>query len=657
MPDVVMSEEGAENSAPTRKGAHFAPSSSSCTPAEPLSPLEPPSAPEYNGLFRQSIDDGDASKAGQDSKGFKIGKWAFGSGGSPDHPDAAAGPKHEKKAQFLHPDHDDEDDRIVEEAHRMQAIKNRVTMVEKDPNTMPQWRVKVITLMQPGGNAEAVTAVVIMANAVVMALESEMPQAYKTWELLDQIFLVYYTLELALRFLAFRTNSLKGIANNLDWTIVLVGWLQILMAGAAAEQMSAMNALKVLRALRVLRCIRMLAYVEGLWLVVQSFFYCLKPLMWVCLFMVVIVFIFAMFTVEMIGSSKDFDGVEEREYFARTVTAFVTLFQIMTLDEWREIIQPLCDKRGWAYVFFFVYISISALALMNLITAVVVENSMKRIEADEEYRNMMFERASQLETEKIQALLEFFQVRDAGDDRKSGSSSQGTGTESMDEAVVSPDDLLMAKGAWSALENVLDALGMDEPEDVQKLFELLDADGNGELSLNEVIDGLFQLRTVAEDKYKTALIQAMPSHCGKFDLLGRFCQHLPETSTRRLQAIERRLGDIQNNLYARIEEVQTRKNQRDSVGTGSDALRSTASTSESFGPPTTTSASFNKAGQEFKSSVTLEVLNELKTFRTEVNEEVQRQALELRRQGGELKKHQEAVDQLLTAMVYHELGE
>jgi len=401
----------------------------------------------------------------------------------------------------------------------------------------------------------------------------------------------------------------------------------------------------------------MLAYVEGLWLVVQSFFYCLKPLMWVCLFMVVIVFIFAMFTVEMIGSSKDFDGVEEREYFARTVTAFVTLFQIMTLDEWREIIQPLCDKRGWAYVFFFVYISISALALMNLITAVVVENSMKRIEADEEYRNMMFERASQLETEKIQALLEFFQVRDAGDDRKSGSSSQGTGTESMDEAVVSPDDLLMAKGAWSALENVLDALGMDEPEDVQKLFELLDADGNGELSLNEVIDGLFQLRTVAEDKYKTALIQAMPSHCGKFDLLGRFCQHLPETSTRRLQAIERRLGDIQNNLYARIEEVQTRKNQRDSVGTGSDALRSTASTSESFGPPTTTSASFNKAGQEFKSSVTLEVLNELKTFRTEVNEEVQRQALELRRQGGELKKHQEAVDQLLTAMVYHELGE
>merc|ERR1719428_2684493 len=89
----------------------------------------------------------------------------------------------------------------------------------------------------------------------------------------------------------------------------------------------------------------------------------------------------------------------------------------MTLDEWREIIQPLCDKRGWAYVFFFVYISISALALMNLITAVVVENSMKRIEADEEYRNMMFERASQLETEKIQALLEFFNVRNVDNDK------------------------------------------------------------------------------------------------------------------------------------------------------------------------------------------------------------------------------------------------
>merc|ERR1719428_52439 len=91
-------------------------------------------------------------------------------------------------------------------------------------------------------------------------------------------------------------------------------------------------------------------------------------------------------------------------------------------------------------------------------------------------------------------------------------------------------------------------LDLDGAADVQHLFELLDADGNGELSLSEVLDGVLQLRTVSEDKYKSALIKALPSKDAKFEILERFCDQMPEACTRQIQCVESRVASIEEAL-------------------------------------------------------------------------------------------------------------
>jgi hypothetical protein len=81
--------------------------------------------------------------------------------------------------------------------------------------------------------------------------------------------------------------------------------------------------------------------------------------------------------------------------------------------------------------------------------------------------------------------------------------------------------------------------------DLEELFKLLDADGNGQLTLKEVLDGILQLRSITEDKYKIALIRAVPSRERKFDTLGRFCDLLPEAVAARLELVEEQIGMIE----------------------------------------------------------------------------------------------------------------
>ena len=98
---------------------------------------------------------------------------------------------------------------------------------------------------------------------------------------------------------------------------------------------------------------------QDLWYVVQMFFFSIKPLMWTVLFILIIIFLFAMFSIVLIGRSRSIPedltlacdtntggGPESQvcvtaqtivKNFGNTSMSVLTLFQIMTLDEWKQV--------------------------------------------------------------------------------------------------------------------------------------------------------------------------------------------------------------------------------------------------------------------------------------------------------------------------------
>ena len=96
-----------------------------------------------------------------------------------------------------------------------------------------------------------------------------------------------------------------------DLAIVLVAWITEVIVPAYLvleaevdifESSATVFGLKyfgVLRALRCIRIIRLLSMIEDLWLVSLTFNYALVPLLWTLVFVLIIVFVFAMFVVAL----------------------------------------------------------------------------------------------------------------------------------------------------------------------------------------------------------------------------------------------------------------------------------------------------------------------------------------------------------------------
>merc|ERR1719272_1951721 len=93
---------------------------------------------------------------------------------------------------------------------------------------------------------------------------------------------------------------------------------------------------------------------------------------------------------------------------------------------------------------------------------------------------------------------------------------------------------------------MLEALNIADDEDVGHLMELLDQDGDGDISLAEMLEGMLDLRGVSDDGNRTALLHVIRNRDHKFEVIERALAtiHAPTIVERLLQSIEVSLSDF-----------------------------------------------------------------------------------------------------------------
>lgn len=338
---------------------------------------------------------------------------------------------------------------------------------------------------------------VVMGNAVSIAVESEKVESGSTadddniFRQLDFTFLVIFSVELALKLFVWRLHYFKLFSNMLDAAIVAVGWLTevflplfIQTDESVSSKVQTVETVKVMRVLRCVRIVRMLTMFEELWLIVQSFFLSLKPLVWTCVFIIIIIFIFGNFAAQLIGQSEDFEDVPRARQFRTVLPSMMALFQIMTLDEWYLMCAPLFEAQAWTYVFFLVYIGVASLALMNLVTAVVVETSVRRTQNDQEYKQQIFESDVHQDCLKIREFVRGIDRDKAG--------------------VITRRQFLKAGVRSKIVVHVTRMLQM-RPEE---MFDIIDEDARGEVSTHELMHAVKKMEQVANSREMLSMIIA-----------------------------------------------------------------------------------------------------------------------------------------------------
>jgi voltage-gated sodium channel len=219
----------------------------------------------------------------------------------------------------------------------------------------------------------------ILLNAVTLGLETS-DSILAEWGTLllgvDRVLLALFTIELALRIYAFRGRFLRDPWGIFDLLVVGIAWVP-----ASGE-------LAVLRALRILRVLRLVSVVPSLRNVVEAMLAALPGMGSIVLLMALIFYVFAVMGAKLFGDTMP-------EQFGDLGTSLFTLFQLMAMDDFGNIVRQAMEHQPLAWLFFIPFSVIATFVVLNLFIGVIVES----IQSLREARESADARAAEVATE------------------------------------------------------------------------------------------------------------------------------------------------------------------------------------------------------------------------------------------------------------------
>mmetsp|Transcript_18865 Transcript_18865/g.38096 ORF Transcript_18865/g.38096 Transcript_18865/m.38096 type:complete len:343 (+) Transcript_18865:86-1114(+) len=199
---------------------------------------------------------------------------------------------------------------------------------------------------------------IMMGIATFPFVKDDDDLRYK-FDLVDQIFLIIFTIESAMQLLYF---GLRGFFRDgfrvFDLLIVILSW--------------AMEGTQVIRAFRIFRASRLITRIETMRNLVLAIFNVMPKMTAIFLLLILIFFIFGvMFTTLFKGMYLD--GELTEPFFESLFYSFFTLFQMMTMDSWSTIMKQIQEEYPTAWIPFVIFIILTGFVVVNLIIAVICD--------------------------------------------------------------------------------------------------------------------------------------------------------------------------------------------------------------------------------------------------------------------------------------------
>jgi voltage-gated sodium channel len=227
---------------------------------------------------------------------------------------------------------------------------------------VPQLREKLRVFVESVVFRNTIIAIIIL-NAISLGLETS-PRAMRSFGdtllFIDRAALWIFTLELLLKFGAYRFRFFRDFWNVFDLIIVSIAWVP------------ATGPFSVLRALRILRVLRLISVVPQMRKVIGALLHSLPGMGSILAVLMLVFYVAAVMATKLFGNHFP-------DWFGSIGASMYSLFQIMTLESWSMgIVRPVMEYYPLAWAFFVPFIVVTTFAVLNLFIALVV-NSMQTL--------------------------------------------------------------------------------------------------------------------------------------------------------------------------------------------------------------------------------------------------------------------------------------
>eukprot|EP00747_Dinoflagellata_sp_TGD_P112438 gnl/TRDRNA2_/TRDRNA2_171472_c3_seq3.p1 gnl/TRDRNA2_/TRDRNA2_171472_c3~~gnl/TRDRNA2_/TRDRNA2_171472_c3_seq3.p1 ORF type:complete len:415 (-),score=25.31 gnl/TRDRNA2_/TRDRNA2_171472_c3_seq3:80-1324(-) len=191
--------------------------------------------------------------------------------------------------------------------------------------------------------------------------------------------------------------------------------------------------------------------------------------------------------------------LDHKLYFGSVANSMVTLFAMTIGAEWSEVVRPLWPDFPASVIFMMLFTMMTSCAILNLIIGSIVDES-NRASTEEEQEMFVRKRLEKLFT--VSSFRKHIFQQAAGDD----------GVLSRKEFETFSKMPHVETGATCSLQDMLSDLGLPSGFTLGDVHQMLDRDGDNQLSAKEFEEGLIRLIN-SDDFQRTCMLQLDLSQC------------------------------------------------------------------------------------------------------------------------------------------------
>lgn len=213
-------------------------------------------------------------------------------------------------------------------------------------------------------------AAVIVANAAVLGAGTFPSFAGSPiLAALNNLFYALFVIELVLRIVSYGRNPLAFFRNG--WNVFdLITITAALIPGIAGSA----QALRIIRLARIVRLARFLPDAKVL---ISSVIRSLAPLSSLVVLVVLLLFVYGMAGWSLFGEQLP-------EHWGNVTTAMMTLFILLTLENFPTYLEEATAVSPYAVPFFISYVLLAAFIIFNLLIGIIIESLEQAREAEAE---------------------------------------------------------------------------------------------------------------------------------------------------------------------------------------------------------------------------------------------------------------------------------
>jgi len=216
--------------------------------------------------------------------------------------------------------------------------------------------------------------VCIVLNTIMLATEhADQPSTLvDVTNYLNFFFTFCYLTEAGIKIFALRMRYFKVKFNCFDFCIAVIGFVDFVVFLSTIESQSQQKSdltkvLQIFKLIRILRVVKLFKHFKSLRRLLHIVRLSLGSIAWVSALMGLFIFMYGLMGMQWFGGKFVFDGKTPRANFDNIGVACLTVFQLLTLEGWTEVMyNGMRATNPAAAIFFISWIVIGVYVLLNM---------------------------------------------------------------------------------------------------------------------------------------------------------------------------------------------------------------------------------------------------------------------------------------------------